>query len=242
MLRQELGELELGNGFARSLRVERMARRITAVAADGRLDPPRARARAAADEHEVLAHEPTSTQEPLEPTMGLVRPGHDEQARGVTVQPVDDSRPLRLSASLDRLLEQALDERAVGMAGRRMDDDPRRLVHDQQVLVLVGDSKALDPLRRERVSCALPEARAPPPPRPPVDGSSDAVHRPRAPRRRYEPLGPRPRAHLLAAREEAIQPLAGRLRRHDQPQGEPRWRLGRRAAREGAPRRLIRSS
>ena len=35
--------------------------------------------------------------------------------------------------------EQGVDERAVGVAGRRVDDEARRLVDDQQVVVLVDD-------------------------------------------------------------------------------------------------------
>ena len=35
--------------------------------------------------------------------------------------------------------QQRVDERAAGVAGRRMDDQPGRLVDDQQVVVLVDD-------------------------------------------------------------------------------------------------------
>src|SRR5207249_8461605 len=42
---QQLDDLEMRDGLARRVRVERVARRLAAVAADRRLDPPRARAR-----------------------------------------------------------------------------------------------------------------------------------------------------------------------------------------------------
>src|SRR5204862_4087936 len=52
---QQLDDLEMRDRLARSVRVERVARRVAAVAADRRLDPPRARARPPGDEREVLA-------------------------------------------------------------------------------------------------------------------------------------------------------------------------------------------
>ena len=46
-------DLEVRDGVARRVGVERVPRRLAAVAADRRLDPPRARARPAADERQV---------------------------------------------------------------------------------------------------------------------------------------------------------------------------------------------
>ena len=54
---------------------------------------------------------------------------------------MDDPGPLGLLPTRDRVTEQPVDERAGGMARRGVDDDPRRLVHDEQVLVLVGDAQ-----------------------------------------------------------------------------------------------------
>src|SRR5438128_11872465 len=53
VLRQELGHLEVRHRLARRIRVERVARGVVAVAADRRLDPAGARARAAVDERQV---------------------------------------------------------------------------------------------------------------------------------------------------------------------------------------------
>jgi hypothetical protein len=51
---------------------------------------------------------------------------------------VHDPGPLRIAAG-DAAVEEALDERAGGVPGTRVDDQPGRLVDDEQVLVLVGD-------------------------------------------------------------------------------------------------------
>jgi hypothetical protein len=60
---------------------------------------------------------------------------------------VDDARTLRHIAAR-RPAEEPVDERAGGVPRRRVDDNPRRLVDDQQVLVLVGNLER-DLLRRE---------------------------------------------------------------------------------------------
>jgi hypothetical protein len=52
---------------------------------------------------------------------------------------VHDPRPLSLLPALDRAAEEAVDECPAGVAGGRVHDDARRLVDDQEVLVLIGD-------------------------------------------------------------------------------------------------------
>jgi hypothetical protein len=59
-----------------------------------------------------------------------------------------DPRPVTLLPSRGPQLEQPVDERAVTVAGRGMHDDAGRLVHHEQVLVLVGDPQ-LDVLWNE---------------------------------------------------------------------------------------------
>ena len=67
--------------------------------------------------------------------------GGDQQARGVLVQAVDDAGP-RLAADADQLVaamgDQGIDQRAVGIARRRMHHQPGRLVDDDEVLVLIN--------------------------------------------------------------------------------------------------------
>ena len=62
----------------------------------------------------------------------------DHQARGVAVEAVDDPRPLGIGAARDPAA-QRVDERAARAARARVDDEARRLVDDEQVLVLVCD-------------------------------------------------------------------------------------------------------
>ena len=81
--------------------------------------------------------------------LGRARDHHD--ARGVAVEAVHDPRPLRLVAARDRVAEQAVDERPRRVAGGRMHDEAGRLVHDEEVLVLVHDSE----LHRLRFELAL---------------------------------------------------------------------------------------
>ena len=62
---------------------------------------------------------------------------------------------LGLLPALDLAGEQPVDDRAVRVAGRRVHDHAGGLVHDQQVLVLVGDAQPLDRLRLEHALPAL---------------------------------------------------------------------------------------
>ena len=81
----------------------------------------------------------TASASPLMRGVGL---GDDDQPGGVLVEPVDDARPLHAADARQRLAamaDQRIDQRAVGMAGRRMDDEPRRLVDDDEMLVLEDD-------------------------------------------------------------------------------------------------------
>ena len=99
-----------------------------------------------------MALDRTALHQLLEKLVGLFRAGDDEQAGGVSVEPVDDPRPILLSAR--RAADEAVDERAAPVAGSRMDDDPGRLVDHEQMLVLVGNPEidlfALERLRRFR--------------------------------------------------------------------------------------------
>ena len=72
-------------------------------------------------------------------------PGDHQQAARVAVEAVDDPRPLDAGDPTPgravAVGQQRVDQRAAGMARRRMDDQPGRLVDDQQVVVLVDDAE-----------------------------------------------------------------------------------------------------
>ena len=66
----------------------------------------------------------------------------DQQPRRILVDPVDDAGPGDAADARQRaaaMVEQRVDQRSVEIAGRRMNDQARRLVDDQQMLVLEDD-------------------------------------------------------------------------------------------------------
>ena len=99
--------------------------------------------------------------------------------------------------------------------GRRVNDDASRLVDDEQVLVLPDNPQVeilglesagltLGRLELDRLSSSEPVAlRAPRT----VDQDLARVE---------QPFGGRARANVVESREEAVEPLAGRLGRHDE--------------------------
>ena len=87
---------------------------------------------------EVLPRQLAPAQEPLQASVRLVRAGDHEEPGCVAVEPVDDPGAVALLPALDRVREQAVDERAGAVPRRRVHDDAGRLVHDEQVLVLVA--------------------------------------------------------------------------------------------------------
>ncbi len=150
--------------------------------------------------------------------MGLRRAGDDQEPRRVPVEAMDDPRPLRLVPAGRRVSHEAVDERAARVAGRRVDDDPGRLVDDEQVRVLVGDPQlhllGLDGRRHRsgRIEGHLLPAREPVALGlgRPVDEDSAFVE---------EPLGRPARADFRNSGEEPVEPLAARVLRNAKPAG-----------------------
>ena len=186
---------------------------MAAVAADRRVDRAAARRRATFDERRVLAGDVAALELVSQVTVGGLGPGDDEQPRRVLVETVDDARPVGVAAR--GLPGQRLGERALLMAPARVHDESRRLVDDQQLVVLVGnrDVGRVDRLRHgdrglvdlDRVAgrqlVALGHDR-------PVDGHRAGVDQargagPAAERRRevgVERAGPRARGQRSGAR------------------------------------------
>ena len=72
--------------------------------------------------------------------MGAVGLGDDHDAGRVLVEAVDDAGPLDAAdarQAVAAMVDQRVDQRAGPVAGARMDDQPGRLVDDDQVVVLV---------------------------------------------------------------------------------------------------------
>jgi hypothetical protein len=211
MASNELGDLEMGDGLARRVRVERLPGRIVPVTADRRLDLPTPRARPAPNERDVVALERTAPYELLETLVRFVRARDDKEAGGVAVEPMDDSGPVLLPAP--GLSDQAVDERPGPMARARMHDDPGRLVDDEEMLVLVGDAEVdllalqrLGLLRRKLELELLPTLQSV------ALRSSAPVYPDRA--GRQQPFGCRARADLRELGEEPVEAVARRLLRN----------------------------
>src|SRR6478672_7278681 len=199
-------DLEVRDRLARRVGVERVARRLPPVAADRRLDSPGPGARPPADERLVPALELPRSHQLLQLHIRLLTAGHDEQARGVAVEPVDDARPFFVLPTRGQP-DEPVHERAARMARRRMDDDARRLVDDQDVLVLPGDTErhvlvlqlmgnGLRDGQLELLAAFEPVRLRPPLA---VDDRRAFLH---------QPLGRGTGADLGQRREEAIEPLA----------------------------------
>ena len=131
-----------------------------------------------------------------EPLMGAVGLGRDDQAGGILVDAVDDAGPgdaadPRQAAAA--MVEQGVDQRAVEIARRRVDDEPGGLVDHDQMLVLVDDGER-DVLRlvmrRRRVGMVIAQIA----PRLARAAGSRATTPPRSRRRRRS-------ARLIRSRE-----------------------------------------
>ena len=136
----------VAGGRGAPVRHDRHPGPVLRVAPDRRLDPPDRRRHVPRDERLVgLADPPCLELGHQRVLRGIVLGHHQEPAR-VPVQAVDDpgardpgDAPVFRPA---RARQQRIDHRvAVVVTGGRVDDDPGRLVHDQQVRVLVHDPK-----------------------------------------------------------------------------------------------------
>ena len=217
---------EVRHRRARLVGVGGDARADAPVAAERRVDRAAPRRGPAVDQGEVLALELAPGELRLERRVRGLRPRDDEQAGGVAVEPVHDPGPLGILAARGAPL-QRLHERALAVPARRVHDDARRLVHDDQVLVLPGDPELrgghgrLGPGRRVGHRHGLPAAEhvalgaAHP-----VDGDAPGLDHPL-----------RRRARPGVGGEEDVEPLARRLGRDGQLSRHPRAR-----ARRGRPR------
>src|SRR5215212_2720431 len=90
VLAQQLDDVEMRDGLARRIGVERPLERVAAVAADRRVDRAATRARPALHERDVLTLELAPPDELDEALERLVALRHDEQPRGAAIEAVHD--------------------------------------------------------------------------------------------------------------------------------------------------------
>src|SRR3954468_8961204 len=136
MLRQQPLHFEVRDRLPRGVGVERPPEGIVTVAADRSVDATAARSRTPTNKREVVPPEPGVAHDLLQQAVALLGSPYNEQAGGVAVEPMDDARPLRVSAG-DASVEQCVNERPALVPGRRMNDQARPLVDDEEMLVLV---------------------------------------------------------------------------------------------------------
>ena len=114
---------------------------VDRVAADRGVDLARGPGGHAEHEGEVLLLDRPAGELPDEGAVGLVVLGDHQEAGGALVEPVDDARAEDAAdaGEVVHVAEQRVDERAARRARARVHDEPGRLVHDEEVGVLVND-------------------------------------------------------------------------------------------------------
>src|SRR5450756_1472240 len=113
------------------------------IAPDRRLDPAGGRLYAALDQREVRLLYAARLELRHEAGLGRVRLGNHDQPGRVAVQAMHDPGPLdaRDAAVFRVARQERIDHRPAPVPGRRVDDEPGRLVDHQHVRVLVQDLK-----------------------------------------------------------------------------------------------------
>ena len=200
---EQLRDLEPRDRLARRRRVERVPRcgrcRSRPIGASIR---PRPRPRRARDEREVAALDLAPADRLLQPACASSERATTSRPGGVAVEPVDDARPVVVSAGRVEL-EQPVHERPGRRPGARVDDETGRLVDDEQVLVLPGDVE-VHRLRRELDRLGQLDDHVLPALEPVALGPPLAVDEHGA--ARDQPLGEPARADLGARGEHAVEP------------------------------------
>ena len=147
--------------------------------------------------------------------MGKIVFGHNQQAAGIFIDTMYDSRTQHAADSGQRIpavCQQRVDQRAGIIAGRRMDHHALRLIHHQQIAVLV------DNIQRNRLRlCGIGyrlrylHAHRFPAVQPVVFRPHPAIHRNRA---LLDPALYRRAALLQPAAQKAVKPVVRHLRRN----------------------------
>ncbi len=152
-LRKDANDGEAGEPLADLVeRLRRAARRIVAedghllpllrMHADGAIDEVPVAVRPARHNGEILLLDRAVLKLEGELVVRPIGAGDEDDAAGVAVEAMDDSRPQRAARDAQRGAEMELQRAGQGagpMSPRRMDDHPRRLVDEHQLLVFVED-------------------------------------------------------------------------------------------------------
>ena len=128
---EQLEHLEVGAGLPRGGAGDRHPVALPRGAADRRVDRPGARGEPPAGQRQVDALDLAPPHLLLQGGVGLVVAGDDQQAAGLLVEPVDDPGALGVGAAAEDLA-QLVDQGRPAVRGRRVDDEPGRLVDHRQ--------------------------------------------------------------------------------------------------------------
>ncbi len=121
-------------------------------AADRRVDEPSGRLDVAPHERAVPPVHVARGERRHEGRVGRARPCDEQQAGGALVEPVDDAGPRRVAhrGQLGEAGEEAVHERAGSLARAGVHDEAGRLVHHEEVLVLVDQRHGDRGIRLQR--------------------------------------------------------------------------------------------
>ena len=139
VLGELLDELEMRDRLSGLVRVERATGALPPVASDGSVDAPGARLRPAAREREVPSFDLAVADRVLERAVRVLRARDDEQPGRVAVEPVDDTWPVRVVSPERCEREELWQQRLAPRPRAGVHGDTRRLVEDDEVLVLVDE-------------------------------------------------------------------------------------------------------
>ena len=145
--RMHLQQRVFGKGLQRAVLADRLAasaRRgdrhqlaLRVVAPDRRLDAPAGRGRLAIHQCQIKLLGLAQAELVLQPAVGLLILGQQDQARSLLIQPVYHSRPLLAAHPLDirGMRQRGVHQRPAVMPRRRVHHHPGRLIDHDQVLI-----------------------------------------------------------------------------------------------------------
>ncbi len=140
----------MGDGGAAPLAASGHAGAADGVAADGCIDGARVLSRATLDQREIALAHLAAGEHRGEPGMGRIVLGDEDEAAGLLVQAMHDSRDGadRRRGKLAHVVEQGVDQRAAiarvfGGARAGVDHHAGRLVDHREVVVFIDDSRGM---------------------------------------------------------------------------------------------------
>jgi hypothetical protein len=127
---------------------DRHAQSVPTMTGDRTIDAKRRR-RSAVDQDKIPTLDASLAQHALKAPVDLLRARDHHEPTRVAIEPVDDPWTSRVVTSRRGHCQQAVHERPRSVPPRRMDNQARRLVDDDQILILVGEPEGDARIRLE---------------------------------------------------------------------------------------------